>query len=157
MRRSEEISFTVGQHRVTWRDGRLILHDHDIRDERLLRALGGRPCSCLLVLDALSTRRSGWAFGEAELAVLQEMTESEDFSRLSPAQRDRLLLRARRALVSGLAPGMAEVFRTANDLHLARRAVPPPERRERRDGAELLREAAAPMLERCLRAARKDL
>jgi hypothetical protein len=39
-------------HRVSWRDGRVILHDHDLAAEKVLLALGGEPCPCLLVCDA---------------------------------------------------------------------------------------------------------
>ncbi len=52
----EPVSFEVetggAPHRVTWRRGRIILHDHDVSAERVLLALGGEPCPCLLVLDA---------------------------------------------------------------------------------------------------------
>jgi hypothetical protein len=40
------------EHRVTWRAGRLVLHDHDLAAETALRALGARPCTCLDVVDA---------------------------------------------------------------------------------------------------------
>ena len=39
-------------HRVSWREGKLRLHDHDLRAEDVLLALGGEPCPCLLLRDA---------------------------------------------------------------------------------------------------------
>jgi hypothetical protein len=38
-------------HRISWRAGRLCLHDHDVDAEEVLVALGGEPCVCLLVRD----------------------------------------------------------------------------------------------------------
>ncbi len=56
----EPVSFEVetgsAAHRVTWRRGKLILHDHDLAAERVLLALGGEPCPCLLVLDVVRDR-----------------------------------------------------------------------------------------------------
>jgi len=40
-------------HHVTWRKGQLILHDHNVTAEEVLQALGGEPCPCLLLRDAL--------------------------------------------------------------------------------------------------------
>jgi hypothetical protein len=40
-------------HRVSWRRGRLVLHDHDVAAEEVLTALGGERCECLHLLDAL--------------------------------------------------------------------------------------------------------
>src|SRR4051794_8777010 len=67
----QPIEFTIstpdGSHRVTWHAGRLTLHAHDIRTEQVMRALGGKSCPCLLVLDALSGRTADWAFGADSL------------------------------------------------------------------------------------------
>ncbi len=46
-------------HRITWRRGKLVLHEHDLAAERVLLALGGDPCSCLLILDAVRDRTEG--------------------------------------------------------------------------------------------------
>ncbi|MBO0838298.1 MAG: helix-turn-helix transcriptional regulator, partial [Actinobacteria bacterium] len=48
-----EVDTDAGPHRVSWHDGALILHDHDLEAEQVLRALGGEVCPCLLILDAL--------------------------------------------------------------------------------------------------------
>ena len=39
-------------HRLSWRAGRLVLHDHDVAAEEVLQALGGEPCVCLVLRDA---------------------------------------------------------------------------------------------------------
>ena len=39
------------KHRVTWRRGKLVLEDHDLTAERALVALGGKPCTCVEVLE----------------------------------------------------------------------------------------------------------
>jgi hypothetical protein len=53
----EAVTLTVpvagGEHRVSWRRGRLVLHDHDAAAEAVLRALGGETCPCLAIRDAL--------------------------------------------------------------------------------------------------------
>jgi hypothetical protein len=50
-------------HRVSWRNGRLILHDHDLAAEAVLQALGGEPCPCLLVRDAFRWAAAGARLG----------------------------------------------------------------------------------------------
>ncbi len=68
----QTVSFEVEtggtSHRITWRRGRLVLHDHDLAAEQVLLALGGAPCPCLLFPEALRDqsephRRSGWWSG----------------------------------------------------------------------------------------------
>ena len=39
------------QHRVTWRRGKLVLHDHDLSAERAMLAFGGELCECMRVLE----------------------------------------------------------------------------------------------------------
>lgn len=39
-----------GQHRLTWRWGKLKLEDHDLGSERAMLVLGGEPCACLRAL-----------------------------------------------------------------------------------------------------------
>ena len=39
-------------HRISWRRGKLVLHDHDVVAERSLVALGSKPPVCLEILDA---------------------------------------------------------------------------------------------------------
>jgi hypothetical protein len=50
-------------HRVSWRNGRLILHDHDPAAEEVLQALGGEPCPCVLVRDAFRWSAAGARLG----------------------------------------------------------------------------------------------
>jgi hypothetical protein len=42
-----------GTHRVSWYQGRLTLHDHDLELEAVLGALGGEACTCLSIRNAL--------------------------------------------------------------------------------------------------------
>jgi hypothetical protein len=45
------------EHRISWRAGKLILHDHDVEAEDVLLALGGEaPCTCLFVRDLFRGR-----------------------------------------------------------------------------------------------------
>jgi hypothetical protein len=44
------VACSGGQHRVTWRRGKVVLEDHDLGAERAMLALGGEPCACLRVL-----------------------------------------------------------------------------------------------------------
>lgn len=39
-------------HRITWRRGKLVLHNHDVEAEEALEALGGEPVYCLSLIDA---------------------------------------------------------------------------------------------------------
>jgi len=55
-----EVDTDAGPHHVSWRGGSLVLHDHDLVAERVLGALGGEPCMCLLVLEALREAGSNW-------------------------------------------------------------------------------------------------
>jgi hypothetical protein len=51
------------EHRVSWRHGRLVLHDHDVAAEEVLQALGGEPCVCLMLRElfrALKQRPAGY-------------------------------------------------------------------------------------------------
>jgi hypothetical protein len=52
----------AGQHRVSWSRGRVALHDHDLAAERVLVALRGEPCPCLLILDALREVGGDWVY-----------------------------------------------------------------------------------------------
>lgn len=49
---SFEVEVGSRRHRITWTKGRLVLHDHDVEAESVLKALGGESCVCLVVLDA---------------------------------------------------------------------------------------------------------
>ena len=39
-----------GRHRVSWRRGKVVLHDHSLRDEEVMLALGGAPPPCVALL-----------------------------------------------------------------------------------------------------------
>src|SRR5262245_53982359 len=54
-----EVMCSGAAHRVSWRHGRLVLHDHDLSAERAAVALGGAPPACIAVLDAWRDR-CGW-------------------------------------------------------------------------------------------------
>ncbi|MBV9328654.1 MAG: hypothetical protein JO352_33500 [Chloroflexi bacterium] len=66
----ETVTLTIpaegGEHRISWRRGRLVLHDHDVEAEDVLRALGGEVCPCLAIRDWVraatrSARQAGWS------------------------------------------------------------------------------------------------
>lgn len=49
---TERIECSGATHRITWREGQLVLEDHDVESERAFKALGGGDCECLVVHDA---------------------------------------------------------------------------------------------------------
>jgi len=46
-------------HRISWRRGKVVLHDHVLRDEEVMLALGGAPPRCVAILQAWRDR-AGW-------------------------------------------------------------------------------------------------
>jgi hypothetical protein len=48
------------EHRITWRRGKLVLHDHRLADETVFLALGGAPPPCFVILQEWRDRRR-WA------------------------------------------------------------------------------------------------
>ncbi len=53
-----EIDCGGKEHRITWRRGKLIVEDHDVRAEQSLAALGGKPPVCVEVRDAWRKMRN---------------------------------------------------------------------------------------------------
>jgi hypothetical protein len=80
-------------HRVSWREGRLILHDHDLAAEEVLEALGGEPCLCVLVRDAFRCPEVGpggvWARPPGGWMARARMTAGPGRGRLGPAGASR--------------------------------------------------------------------
>jgi len=159
-----DIATPAGPHRVSWHNGPLILHDHDIAAERVLRALGGLSgtCPCLLLLDALASRTS-WDFDAPTLpsavSALKRLTTDSDYLSLPEEDQTDLLLRARHRLVMQAAPPLAEVIDHAHQLHLTRRAqqTRPQGPRPRPDLNELLDGVAVPLLLQTMRSAQPAL
>jgi hypothetical protein len=71
-------------HRVSWRNGRLILHDHDIAAEQVLQALGGEPCACLLLLDAFRGVQAGLGGAQSSRPPTTSQARSRTSSHLAP-------------------------------------------------------------------------
>lgn len=63
-----EIDCGGQRHRITWRNGKLVLEDHDLLAERSLTALGSEPPVCLEVLDAWRRTRDADTVCELLLA-----------------------------------------------------------------------------------------
>jgi hypothetical protein len=118
-----EISTGAGLHRVTWDAGRLTLHNHSLRAERVLRGLGGPPCQCLLALDALTEYQGDWAFDAPTRPLarqLQEKLQSDpEYTRLPESERHGILLRTRRRLAMQILP--AEITAIADHASGLRR------------------------------------
>ena len=55
-----DIACDGSTHRISWRRGKLVLHDHVLRDEEVLLSLGSTPAPCVATLLAWRDRR-GWA------------------------------------------------------------------------------------------------
>ena len=72
---SAQIDCGGEEHRITWRDGKLVVEDHDVVAEEALSALGGRPPMCLQVLDA-------WRRATRDSEILYELLIKD--SRQSP-------------------------------------------------------------------------
>ena len=55
-----EVECSGATHSVSWRRGKVVLHDHRLRDEDVVLALGGAPPPCVAMLAAWRDRRA-WA------------------------------------------------------------------------------------------------
>jgi hypothetical protein len=159
-------------HRVTWRDGRLVLHDHDLAAEAVLQALGGEPelCPCLLLRDALrgpvprrptSPPAAPWVSGAPAAAGRQSPQRRhwppsirQVLQQLPPGQRSRLLRATSGAQIAAQihSEPMGAILAQAAEVRAARwsrpggvPARPVPE--------QLLQAAAAPALEESMRSA----
>ncbi len=84
-----EIDCGAERHRITWRDGKLILEDHDIVAEQSLSALGATPPVCLQVLDAWR-RASGDGRILAELLVGRSRPSPQVLAVMKAAHQRRL-------------------------------------------------------------------
>jgi hypothetical protein len=163
----------VQMHRVTWRDGRLVLHDHDPAAEAVLQALGGEPelCPCLLLRDALRGPLAGWLPSPpaptwtsglpvaAPRQPLQRPLLDPNvrwlIRRLPPERRSRLLGEHRAQVAAQVAARvlsepLREIVALVDEVRAARRS--------RRTGGrqrpvpeQLLQAAAAPALEESMR------
>jgi hypothetical protein len=167
-----ELELDAGCHRVSWVHGRLVLHDHDLEAERVLRALGGEPCPCLLLLDACREPAAElgpgrWRGGRgpaspldpaAVRASMAQFVRRIPSSGMPPARQQALLGSMRRTYLRSLLPeGMLEVLASASELRRERRfqrprPAPGPPTAEAR-----LHAAAAPACQEAMRRARRDL
>lgn len=173
---SFEIDTGSGAHRITWARGRVVLHDHDLDAERVLQALGGEPCLCLLVLDAcrqltvdITRRGSGLARYSTLPAWLQrgpgvmrrtlaELTRTPRFAAMPLPRQAEIAAQMRRQYVSAAIPDelrdlLASAWEVQRERRLRRPRPPaPPPAAETR-----LQAAAAPACEAAMRQARRDL
>ena len=134
-----EIACGAERHRITWRDGKLILEDHDIVAEQALSALGATPPICLQVLDAWR-RASGDAKILAELLVGRSRHSPQVLAVMKAAHQRRLehphekseraaqrLTRERRrwaiALITSLPPAMRRALLLSLLVNVERRWV----------------------------------
>ena len=118
-----EIPTDTGIHRVTWRAGRLTLHNHSARAEHVLRALGGHPCQCLLALDALTEYQGDWAFDDPTRRIARQLLEKlqsdREYTGLPASERHGILLTVQRRLAMQVLP--AEIIAIADHASGLRR------------------------------------
>jgi hypothetical protein len=120
-----EITTDTGAHRGTWDAGRLTLGDHSPKAEEVLRSLGGQPCQCMLVMDAITERKGDWALGADARHVVDTLKADAEFHKLPEREREEMLLRTRRRLALGLLPvEMIPVLDHARSLRVSRNALP---------------------------------
>jgi hypothetical protein len=173
-RLSFELDVGSGSHRVSWTRGRLVLHDHDLESERVLRALGGEPCQCLLLLDAcrdpgpaFPTR--GWRRVTGPMTALPPVSATTPMGLSALVQNPQLgaLPVPRRSVAHGairrghlghlIPEAMIEVLIAAWEVRRERAGRQPP-RAAGPAGAEArLQAAVAPACEEAMRRARRDL
>jgi hypothetical protein len=167
-----ELELDSGRHRVSWFRGRLVLHDHDLEAERVLRALGGEPCPCLLLLDAcrepsVQLVPDRWRGSRGPASPLEPAAVRASMSRfvhrmpssgMPPERQQAVLSSMRRTYLRSLLPeDMLEVLGSAWEVRRERRSrltVPAsvPATAEAR-----LQAAAAPACQEAMRHARRDL
>jgi hypothetical protein len=148
----------AGFHRISWKNGRLTLHSHNLLVERTIRALGGPPCPCLLVYDVLTNRSDISGLDRIQLLAarraLRSLSADSYYSALTASERKALMLRIRRRIVSHLIPGeMLEIIGRAEALRDERRAAANASIQQPVDAEELLRRKAIPALEQSVRRA----
>lgn len=162
-------------HRISWVEGSLVLHDHDVEAERVLEALGGEPCVCLAVLDAcrqpaaefVGTRwgRLMYRMGAATAApgqlpprsALAQIMSRTQFARMPGAQQTRLLNAFRwEHLRTQVPEAMLDVFRAAWEVRQKRQGREPRAAPDRAAEARL-QAAVAPACEEGMRRCRRDL
>jgi hypothetical protein len=133
-------------HRVTWRHGRLTLHDHDLAAEEVLQALGGEPCGCLALRDVFRglgappgrTPGGGLWFAYPRvtprpaasparrqvmgpLQVFTQLSADPNFRRLTPEQRGGLLARVRRSYAGQVVPPeMSQIVQLVDEQRATR-------------------------------------
>lgn len=122
-----EIACEGQGHRITWRRGKVVLEDHDLRGEQSLAALGGKPPLCLEVLEAWRAIRQSEMLYELLLredrhspAVLAGMKAAHE-ARMERAQERRRRMGARVG-TQGTSDPVREKRRWATNLI---KALPP--------------------------------
>lgn len=152
-----ELVVGAGRHRISWRRGRLALHDHDVEAEAVLQALGGEPCLCLSVLDALreSETRSIRAL---PLAAIQQIKQSAQFASLPRDRQQQLLAMERRRAVLGLLPpSMTGVLGQVSEVRRERRVRRGSRQRQSPAAEDRLQRAVGAAAEEAMRRSRRDL
>lgn len=174
----EPVSFEieVGSecHRVTWARGRVILHHHDLEAELVLKAPGGEPCMCLLVMDACREPSPGDWRGWTGYArpiplvrtvqplplsqALASLQSSTRFVASPKQQQDRMLAALRQQYLREALPAdFLEVLSAAWEIRRERLFRQAPLPGEPRSPEERLQAAVAPACEEAMRQARRDL
>lgn len=153
-----EVDTLGGPHKVSWRAGRLTLHNHSIRAEEVLRGVGGDPCPCLLVFDALTNRQGGWASGSEDRVqvqqILSKLADDPLFPYLSESNRAVMMHRTKRRLaLQCLPPEMAAIVEQASSLRRRHRHRPGTTETANRS----LRGIATPILINAVRGANEHL
>ena len=165
-------------HRITWAMGRVILHDHDLETESVLKALGGEYCVCLMVLDACREASPGewrvWTRQARLPAVvptvqpqarplhlpqaLATLRSSSKFAAAPKEQQDRMIAALRQQYIRESLPAeFLEVLSAAWEVRRERRFRQPRQRPEPPGIEERLQAAAAPSCQEAMRQARRDL
>jgi hypothetical protein len=147
----------AGRHRISWRRGRLALHDHDVEAEAVLRALGGEPCLCLSVLDALRDSLGTAPRGPSPAAIAR-IRQSPQFASMTKGQQDALLAIGRRRAVMAMLPApMTEVLGQVSEVRRERRVRSGSRPRQALGAEDRLQHAVAPAAEAAMRRSRRDL
>lgn len=152
-----ELDTGAGPHRITWRRGRLALHDHDVEAEAVLRALGGEPCLCLSVLDALRDSLGTAPRGPSPRAI-ERIRQSPQFASMTKAQQDALLaIGRRRSVLAMLPPPMTGVLGQISEVRRERRVRRVSREHRPQQPEDRLQGAVAAAAEEAMRRSRRDL
>lgn len=175
---SFEVEVGSESHRITWTKGRLVLHDHDVEAESVLKALGGESCVCLMVLDACREPSPGeWRMWTRPARLparvpsvqpharplplpqaLATLRSSPRFAAAPKEQQDRMIAALREQYIRESLPAeFLEVLSAAWEVRRERRFRQPRNPHRAPGIEERLQAAVARSCEEAMRQARRDV